>query len=188
MASFTPNMPTATQSLGETQQKVQDNFTVINNTISQDHVAMNTTGAGKHKFSTYITQGSNPTTALTELALFSQTTAGGQALYMIRDNILATKVALTSSKIAAPTTSITFLPGDLLFAWGLVNDASASGTLTIPSMTTIYSVSFTAWTNGATATSRGTYYVKSLSGNNANWGLNTDSSSYKGFYYTAIGA
>lgn len=51
-ATYTTGIPTPTQSLGVTNKPIRDNFTVLNDTISRNHVAMSFTdgSAGKHKF------------------------------------------------------------------------------------------------------------------------------------------
>ena len=58
--TFTPNIPADGQSLGSSKTQIRGNFTNYNNVISQDHVAPNSSGQGKHNKSTYVVQASNP--------------------------------------------------------------------------------------------------------------------------------
>lgn len=72
MASFTPGIPNNGQSLLQTRDAIKNNFTTINTTIAVDHVAMNEANQGKHDQSTYVAQGSDPTTLAGEFAVYSK--------------------------------------------------------------------------------------------------------------------
>lgn len=197
--TFTTGIPTAAQSLGETQQPIQDNFTVLNTTISQDHVAMNTAGAGKHKFAHLVVQGSAPSTASPELAIYAKTSLSGTALYMIRDNTAATETQLTGAfGTAAPialATGVSWLPGPstgvIFQAWGVVNSTS-NGTVTLPATmfpNNMFNVSTTPFFVGSNPGGAAGISVKILSRTQFQWVFNTNSGGYSGggFYWTAIG-
>lgn len=63
--TYTTNIPTPGQSLGETQPLILNNFNVLNTTIAQDHVSMNLAGQGKHNWITYV----NPIPAIPVTAI-----------------------------------------------------------------------------------------------------------------------
>lgn len=73
MSSFTSGIPNTGQSLLVTRDPIRNNFSTLNTTISQDHVAMNDADQGKHNQSTYVVQGSDPVTAAGEFALYAKT-------------------------------------------------------------------------------------------------------------------
>ena len=57
MPNYTLNMPQATQTLAQTQQPIQDNFSVANSTMGTNHVPMTdgtVANRGKHKYVTLI--------------------------------------------------------------------------------------------------------------------------------------
>lgn len=132
--TFFPNIPFSGETLGQSRPQVQGNFQILNNTISVDHVPMNSTGAGKHNKSTYPPQGSDPTTAAGEIALYCATGASGAELFMIRDNISGTKTNLTTSKIATPLAAVSgysWLPGGIIMQWGRDQFAGAAVAKTV---------------------------------------------------------
>ena len=159
MPNYTTGIPTAAQSLGITQQPIQDNFTVLDTTLSVNHVAMNTVGAGKHKFVQMPIQASAPTTLGNEGALYTKNTGTGSDLYYIRDAIGATETQLTSSAIVAPAASvptgapaidptsaqyITYLPGGLIMISGYVVSSSATQQVNFPiTFSAIYTIQLT---------------------------------------------
>lgn len=78
MPSFTPNIPTSSQTLGQTQQPIQDNFTTINTTIAVDHVAMNSANQGYHTIIHQGPQGSDPGAIAGIGQLYVKTTGAGK--------------------------------------------------------------------------------------------------------------
>ena len=121
--SFTPSIPQSGQTLGQTQQSVQNNFTNYNNVVSQDHVSPNSTGQGKHNKSTYKEQGSDPVTIADELAAYAKAVSGISQLFL-RPESAGTPVQMSRLDTGASTANAdnsngwTFLPGGLIFQWG----------------------------------------------------------------------
>lgn len=79
--TFTSGIPQSGQSLGQTRDPIRNNFTNYFNTMSVDHVAPNSTGAGKHNQSTYTSQASDPATLNTEVDVYSKTVSGVVQLF-----------------------------------------------------------------------------------------------------------
>lgn len=83
--SFTPGIPNTGQSLGFTKDSVRNNFLNYFDTISVNHVAPNVAGAGKHKFMQMPVQGSAPSTAATEGAIYAKTILGQSVPFYRKD-------------------------------------------------------------------------------------------------------
>lgn len=82
--TFTPNIPQATQSLGQTQAAIQNNFTNYNNVVSVDHVTPNALNQGNHKQVTFYQYGSAPyTTGANQSFLYAlnASASGSQLVY-----------------------------------------------------------------------------------------------------------
>jgi hypothetical protein len=124
--TFTANIPNTGQSLGSTQKAVRDNFSNYNNTISVNHVAPNSTGAGKHTFSEFVVQASDPATAPNEITLYGKTTTSGNTELFIRKDNSGNVYQLTSGTPSSASTGYTFLPGGIIIQWGRTNSGSVS--------------------------------------------------------------
>lgn len=82
--SFTPNIPQVTQSLGQTQAAVFNNFANYNTVISVDHVAPNALNQGNHNQVTFYQYGSAPYTMGANksfLYALNASNAGSQLVY-----------------------------------------------------------------------------------------------------------
>ena len=105
--TFTANIPTTGQSLGVTKQPIQDNFTNYFNVLSQDHVAPNLTGQGKHKKISLTNQtAAVPSAGVSEVVIYSTTTLGiSSPLYKRDDLATGTIWPLAPMKAFAMVTS-----------------------------------------------------------------------------------
>ena len=121
--TYTTGIPNGPNNPSNDQPIMQTNTNSINSIFKIDHFGFNNAAAqgGWHQQSTYPQVAAAPTTASGQLALYSKAGTSGSALFMVRDNVGATEVALTSSAIAAPVRTAlgyTWLPGNLLLQWG----------------------------------------------------------------------
>ena len=129
MPSYTLNMPQGTQTLAQTQQPINDNFSVINSTISTNHVPLTDGTAanrGKHNLVVMPVQAAGPVTGATETAIYTKSLAGTPTVYF-RKNNSGTEVQMTGP---GPTFTAfvyngqpalranTFLAGGLLLQYG----------------------------------------------------------------------
>lgn len=191
--TFTPNIPTATQSLGQTQQPIQDNFNVINTTLSVNHVAMNSSGAGKHKYVQMPQQGSAPGANANEGVFYTKSAPTGTELFYRRASNAATQpnveVQMTGQFNGALNNGYVFLPGKFIMQWGFVSiTATGSGTVTLPvTIAGLWNVQctpvFNSLPNGGT-----TVQFKITSSTTFQYYFNTNSGSYTGFNWVAIGS
>lgn len=83
--SFTGNIPNTGQSLGFTQSLIRNNFTNYNNVISQDHVAPNSTGQGKHANIHMPVQASTPSTIANEGCEYTKTVGAQSIPFYVKD-------------------------------------------------------------------------------------------------------
>ena len=79
--SFTPNVPSSGQSLGNSRSQILNNFAILRSTIAVDHVDVNDSGNGKHKFCHLKTQGAAPTTDANEGAIYTKTSGSNAVLF-----------------------------------------------------------------------------------------------------------
>lgn len=119
--TYTTGIPTAVQSLGQTQQSIQDNFTVLDTTITADHVQMNLSGQGRHNWCRYqINPTSPPTTGAAEIMTYSLNTLG---LFLRLANGTTDFLIERNEAPLVAATGYTWLPGNsagegLIIQWG----------------------------------------------------------------------
>lgn len=134
--AFTPNLPNTGQSLGFTKTPIRDNLAVLRSTIAINHYDVNDPLAGKHKFSVYPRQGTDPATTSTECALYSklinattnavfrsQSSGSVYQMTCVDDTHFASFGTFTnySPPVVNQNGGWTFLPGGLLFQYGVIN-------------------------------------------------------------------
>lgn len=145
--SYTTGMPTSGQSLGQTQQLVQNNFNKISNFVSTDHIGFDLTNEGKHKYVRLPKQTSSiPTTAANEIMLYNGDVFGNSSLFLRQQNgtqdiflaygdMDAADLARFSNNTNYTGTQSggwTFMGGGLLLQYGLKTSAGSSGSVTFP--------------------------------------------------------
>ncbi len=193
--SYTFNIPTNGQSLGNSRPQVNGNFTYINTAFSVNHIAFNQVNVGKHYKVEMPRQSPSPTPAATEGMLFTKLSGGITRLIWKRDGG-ATDIELTGVNPSAATNGYSTLPGGLIIQWGVVTTTSSSGTVTfatnnISFPTACFMVNTTPKysTAGGVPTSQANYSPNqtTLSNLKFDWVRVTNSSSYQGFYWIAIG-
>lgn len=143
--SFTPNMPRASQSLGQTVVAVNTNFAVLRKAAGSDAAAIgdhcdvnNASLIGKHKW-VHLPVGTIPTTTALEGALYTKDTGGGTTNLFYRFQSNGAEYQLTGTSTSASNGSLT-LPGGIMFKWGTASVNSGNA------------VSFTAPNFGASFT------------------------------------
>lgn len=169
--TFTSGIPQSGQSLGQTKQKIQDNFTNYNNLISVNHVSPNSGGQGKHKFCEFPSQSTSPATTVGEIAIYSRTPAALAEWFLQKENQIAGAADIQLSRldkgVHAATAGWTFLPGGLIMQWGSTGAVNGSFTTVytahsgIAFTTTTYLVLLTCDDPGAPATPIPSFTVNS---------------------------
>jgi len=118
--TFTPNIPASGQSLGNSRPEVLGNFTAIDTTIAVNHVAMNSSDAGKHKFIQIPSSNIPAATGATEWALYTNTIAGLLEIFLAPPNAGAA-YQLTGNAPGFPANALngtSWLPGGIYVQWG----------------------------------------------------------------------
>lgn len=102
---YTDNVPQSGQTLGTTQPLIQSNFSIITTAQSVNHVAYDDADQGKHKFLQMPEQGSAPTTAANEGALYTKVDTGTPATTQLfyRNESAGTEQQLTGFGGSIPT-------------------------------------------------------------------------------------
>src|ERR1700678_2279788 len=76
-SNYTSTVPQGTQQINNTQQPINYNFQDIAALLAINHVGFNTADTfGTHNFINFITQGTDPTTASAEMALYTKAVSG----------------------------------------------------------------------------------------------------------------
>lgn len=148
MALF--DVPLSGQSLLQTRQPIQNNFSVISTAFEVDHVGYNISGQGWHNKVTFVPQASGPTTSSSNVALYSKTVNSVTQLFY-RGVSSGTEINFTESLLESP--GWTRLPSGLLVKWGqtsgnpfgltptaTITFPMVSGMNNIPAFTTILGV------------------------------------------------
>lgn len=202
--SFTPNIPASGQTLGQTRQAILDNFAILRSTLSTDHIDVNTSGNGKHKWARFPAQSTIPATIANEIMLvnknsnlFLRQANSSNDIQLAFGNLSGTDLTRfgTFTNIGAGNTAgWVSLPGGLMLQYGTRATSSNPGTTTITfpvsfnSSANVYSVSVTAIASSFGANDDLTAAVRSINGSGASMLVGTSSSgNVSAFYWMAIG-
>lgn len=157
--TYSTNVPLASQKISTSQQPIDDNFDAISELFAVNHVGLyDSTNFGKHTYTSFPIQVSDPTTTSTELAVYAKasTDSNGAELFM-RYPSSGTISQLTSTGLTgvALTNGSSYLTDTLLMKWGNATlNTTGSTTIvfpitdSIPAFTTAcYSVTFSPSAN-----------------------------------------
>lgn len=75
--TYTADVPQGATPFSQTQSPILNNFRAINELVNVNHVGFNNTNTGKHTFLSMPFQADEPSTASSEIALFTQETPSG---------------------------------------------------------------------------------------------------------------
>ncbi len=193
--SFTPNIPLATQSLGQTRQSIVDNMAILRSTLAVDHVDVNSSPNGYHKVIHYQNQAANPSTVAGVGQLYTRTLNSDQQLVFKSGGGVVTQLTGPNAPLAAQRGYV-WLPGGILFQWGIVVTTSSSGTVTFTDSSgivfpnDIWLVQTTPFRNSSSipgSQANYTYRNDTFSTTDFTWRLITNSSDWGGFSWTALG-
>ena len=154
--TFSTNVPQAGQKINATQVPIQNNFQALNELINVNHVGFgDNINYGKHNFTTFPLQASDPSTSSTEMAMYAKSTPGGPNLCetFIRYPSNGMISQITGSSIGqggAFVNGWSLLPGNILMKWGQATGIVAgANTITFPTTgipaftTSIFIVTYT---------------------------------------------
>lgn len=131
--AFTPNIPASGQSLGNSRAQILNNFAILRSSFGVDHVDVNDTGNGKHKFCHLVIQGSDATSAVGEGVLYTKTPPGYTSPllhYRSPNNGQIIPLTGNTNAIASPQ-GASCLPNGLTMIWDNVT-ATDNTVITFP--------------------------------------------------------
>lgn len=158
---FTPNVPSAGQTLGGTQDAIKDNFNTINTTISVDHVAMNAANQGMHA-QVQLPNINVPARPVAQATLFTDTsrvvTAPGTNLKQLFFYPAAAADAQSTNQYISTYSSLpgatyagsTYLFGGIILKWGRLQITDPSGINTFSFSSSFPNSCFTVNTTNST--------------------------------------
>lgn len=80
--TYDPNVPPADQRPSVSQPIIQNNFKQLNDIFNKNHFKFNAAdNAGKHRYSTYVEQGTDPSTNTDEGAVYTKDESGRSELF-----------------------------------------------------------------------------------------------------------
>ncbi len=203
--SFTPAIPLSTQTLGQTRQSVVNNFAILRSTLATDHIDVNSSGNGKHKWARFPAQSSGiPATAANELMLVTKTTNLYLRLNNSSNDIQLAIGNITGSDLTRFGTNTnytgsnnggwSFLPGGLMLQYGKKSSSNNPGTTTVTfpvsfgSSANVFCAQVTGIAGSFSSSSDITAAVQSINGSGASMLVGTSSSgNVTDFYWIAIG-
>jgi hypothetical protein len=193
--------PNSSQSLGQTQAGIKNNFSLIQTTIDQNHIDLNLAGKGKHTVIQMPVLGSIPVNPVPpgglvagDATLYSKTTNATSNFFFSPDASgneyqLTRGITASFANFGAATKGWTFLPGGLLLQYGLQNAIhSVPIVFPIPFTNPPFNIQITASIPGQT---RSTVYADTSSITNTQfsaWTLDSSGNSTStGISWIAIG-
>lgn len=152
--TYTPNVPQAAQKISSTQLPIMNNFQAINELISVNHVGFSdSVNFGKHIYTSFPAQGSDPSTSSTEIALYSKTAStsnGIELYYRYPSNGTVVQLSGGGSTGVSATNGASYLTSTLLMKWGNATiNATGTTVVTFPTSgglpafgTSVYVINF----------------------------------------------
>ena len=192
--SYQPRPTASGDTLAASRDPIRNNFSLIQTSLELNHGAFGAADQGKHKFMQMPEQGSAPTTAANEVALYAKQdpNAPGEAAIFYRQEGSGNEYQITTShktnlaQFGLSNPGWTFLPGGLLMQYGTYTQASSSGGTAVvfptPFAATPYAITLELNRDSGTDAST---MIKALSATGFT-GRSTASGSHTA-YYIAIG-
>ncbi len=197
--TFTGSIPQTGQSLGQTRDNIRDNFTNYNDTMSVNHVPPNGAGGypqGKHTFAEFVVQAQSPPTTTAEVALYSRSLGipnGTPQLFLQKENQLVNTADIQMSRLDTGVLNAvngwTFLPGGLIYQWGIFAFVGAASSVNVVFATSNISFPTNCWNVQLTGIGFNNTFDVTNTDNlhfTASRSLGTLGSN-QSFYWTAIG-
>ena len=172
--TFSTNIPQSAQKISATQAPIMSNFQAINELINVDHVGFNdAVNYGKHNFTTFPVQGSDPTTLSGEMAIYSKATPSGpnaaEIFYRYPSDGTVVQLTGSTSSGGAATNGYAYMSSTLFIMWGTATGiVNGSNTIVFPTTSgypsfssTPYQIYFSAATTYTNLTSTAPYISSS---------------------------
>ena len=163
--AYNNNIPQASDQLSQSQADILANFQAIKTLVDINHVTFDVANQGKHKWVSMPVQSSDPTTAASEMAMYTKSVSGVPELFIRRQSD-GSVLSCTQATLANP--GYTYLPSGLLIKWGTAsltgNQEDAAQTvnyqITSPAFTTVFGLWLAPYGDSGTPIDYGNQYVK----------------------------
>lgn len=196
--AYNRDVPDATHNPSTDQPDMKINTNSTDSIIAVDHYSFQEqlNQDGYHKQSTYPTLGVAPATLALQGAVYTKNVGAGVTQLFYRRESLGAEIQLTGLSTVAANNGYITLPGGIIIQWGVVNTILTAGTvLFVTSNINFPNACFNIQT---TAKYNSTVGVPNGSGNYGpdsstfdqtgfDWILASNSNSWRGFFWTAIG-
>lgn len=171
--SYTYPLPVGTHSPAVDYSPMATNSISINSILDIDLVGFNQVGSGFHKKSTYVNQGSAPSSAVGQYVEYSAQSSGNSEMFAVKDAAV-TPIQLTRGVPGTSgTASYSYLPGGFLIQWGTVTLSSSSVPVSFPvaftNPPTVTTTSSNARETGASSVTASGFNFVNLGGPSGYW-------------------
>ena len=129
--TYTTGRPAGNLTPSQNRPSMQENNDSVNSILDIDLYGFNDNNGGLHQKSTYVVQSPAPTSASGQLVEYSKTSSGSSELFFQRDGV-ATEIQLTRGGVSVGASGYTFLPGGIIYQWGIVNATPGGTAFTFP--------------------------------------------------------
>lgn len=161
--AYQANIPQPGDKIKDSQADLLGDFIALKSLIDVNHETFGASDEGKHKWVALPVQGSAPTTAAGEVAIYSTTSSlTGVSELSVKADLAGTAVEFTSK--TEGTNGWTRLPSGILIKWGTTSTLTAgANTITLPTgvsiqaFATIYNIQVSAQSDGSSDPSSAMY-------------------------------
>lgn len=202
---YDPNKPAPNDLLSNSQLDIQSNFETANDVFDVNHYPFDNTSGnqGKHKF-VQMPVGAIPAgLSASEATIYGKTANGASQLFYTNGNSgneyqLTRANDLNFALFSTITNNYnasgvdfnggwTFLPGGLLFQYGLVTGIAANSTKTVPFPLAFTTACYSVTLNPITSGNPTSQMIINANAGTANFVINNNSSTFTRAYWSAIG-
>jgi hypothetical protein len=142
--SYNPNIPQSTSKRAISQRQILINFQSIARAFANNHSALGLGTQGKHTVLILKSQGSDPATTISQIAIY-QKLVGGIPNWFYRPSVNQTPIQMSYPSIDVTTANsqYTFAPGPFVIYTGKVTNPALNALVTLLPATTLRYVGLT---------------------------------------------
>lgn len=186
---FNANIPQSTSKRAISQKQILINFQSIFKAMANNHSALGLGSQGRHTVLILRTQVSDPTTSISQIALY-QKLVGGIPNWFFRPSVNQTPIQMSypSIDVTSANSQYTFIPGPFVVYTGKVTNPTNGQLVTLLPVTTLKYVGLTvANFTGLPALNINSAVPTNITGNSFNISFENAIGPTRDVYYLAIG-
>lgn len=131
--TFKPNIPAASDILQVSQGDLQQNFQSLAPAFNENHVNLNSAGAGKHSVVDFSQQSGDPATDATDYAIYSKLVSGALELFARKPSSGTVYQLSKGTPVINSGSGTTYLPGGLILKYASSTIGNGTTPITFPS-------------------------------------------------------